>query len=655
MADTDDEFRVRLGRIGNRRGRKTVAYVKRVRTVAKKVGAGRPQKASAFTGSRTGRGYAQGTVFASRRPVGQRRVVIKARIVRLKAGDTSAVRAHLRYVQRDGVTREGAPGELYDKGYDRAGAEAFAERGEGDRHQFRFIVAPEDSGEIADLKPFVRDLMRQMETDLGTKLDWVAADHFNTGHPHSHIVVRGKDERGRDLVIARDYIAYGMRTRASELITRELGPESELDQLRKLEQEVSAERFTRLDRSILRDARDGILSLSTKPERDPRQHTLRMGRLRALERLGLAQEAASGMWRIAPDFEPTLRRMGERGDIIKTMHHELKAAGLDRAAGEHTIFDPQAGSGIVGRLVAEGFSDELRERRYVIVDGVDGRTHYAELGLRHLDDEPLVRNTIVELRAARDIVPRAIDRTIAEIASRHQGLYSADLHRDADPRASDEFIQTHVRRLEAMRRQGLAERLPDGGWPVGSDHLDRAVRFEEVNRSQRPARMTVLSWQKLDELPRVVGATWLDRQLVGKEPEALAPMGLGSEVSTALRVRRQWLLEQELAREQNGRIIYARNLLQTLERRELAAVGARIAGETGLRFAEIKPGDRLTGIYRRTLTLNSGRFALIERAHEFSLVPWRPVLERAKGQTVTGAVGGEGISWSVGIKRGLGR
>ncbi|MBV9562501.1 MAG: hypothetical protein JOY90_18975 [Bradyrhizobium sp.] len=39
------------------------------------------------------------------------------------------------------------------------------------------------------MKPFLRDLMRQMEEDLGTKLDWVAADHFNTGHPHSHIVV----------------------------------------------------------------------------------------------------------------------------------------------------------------------------------------------------------------------------------------------------------------------------------------------------------------------------------------------------------------------------------------------------------------------------------------------------------------------------------
>ena len=98
-----------------------------------------------------------------------------------------------------------------------------------------------------------------------------------------------------------------------------------------------------------------------------------------------------------------------------------------------------------------------------------------------------------------------------------------------------------------------------------------------------------------------------------------------------------------------------RNLLQTLKRRELAEVAARIAGETSLGYAEIKQGDRLTGTYRRMLTLNSGRFALIERAHEFSLVPWRPVLERAKGQSVSGVVGGEGISWSIGIKRGLGR
>src|SRR5260370_13549405 len=182
--------------------------------------------------------------------------------------------------------------------------------------------------------------MRQMEADLGTKLDWVAADHFNTGHPHSHVVMRGKDDGGKDLVIARDYISYGMRARAGELLTRERGPESELDQLRKLEQEVSAERFTRLDRGILRDAGDGVLAFAAKPERDPRRQALRMGRLRALERMCLAEETAPGSSRIAPDLEPTLRRRGGRGDIIKTMHRELKAADLERAAHEPVIFDP---------------------------------------------------------------------------------------------------------------------------------------------------------------------------------------------------------------------------------------------------------------------------------------------------------------------------
>jgi uncharacterized protein DUF3363 len=283
------------------------------------------------------------------------------------------------------------------------------------------------------------------------------------------------------------------------------------------------------------------------------------------------------------------------------MHRELKVAGIERVAGDHAIFDPASDGRVVGRLVADGFSDELRDSRYAIVDRVDGRTHYVELGLWGAGDEPLVRNMIVELRA-REIAPRPVDRTIAESASRNHGLYSIVLHGAADPAASAEFIQTHVRRPEAMRRQGLAERLADGGWRVGTDHLDRAARFEEANRLQRPVRMTVLSWQNLEALPGAVGATWLDRQLVANAPETIAPTGMGSEIGAALRARRQWLLDQGLARERNGLIAYARNLLQTLERRELAEVATRIASETGLGYAEIKRGDRLNGTYRRMLT-----------------------------------------------------
>ncbi|MBP1093725.1 relaxase/mobilization nuclease RlxS [Bradyrhizobium diazoefficiens] len=655
MREIDDEFDVKLGRIGNRRPARATGYLRRVRQEAAKAGAS-ARAGSSFTGGRIGRGRAQGAVLAGRgRSQGQRRVVIKARIVRIKSGDTGAVRAHLRYVQRDGVTREGEPGELYDASNDRADGRTFAERSTGDRHQFRFIVAPEDSAELADLKPFVRDLMRQMEQDLGTRLDWVAADHFNTGHPHTHIVVRGKDGDGNDLVIARDYIAHGFRSRAAELITRELGPETEIEVARKLQQEITAERLTRLDRSILRDAPGGALELGALSGREPVWQTARIGRLRSLERMGFAEETEPGRWRIDAELEPKLRRMGERGDIIKTMHRETAAVGVTRAPSDYAIFDPQGSAHrLVGRVVGEGFADELTERRYVVIDGVDGRTHYAEIGALGANEETPVRNTILELRS-RVAEPRAIDRTIAEIAGRHGGIYSDRAHLEFDPQVSGEFVGSHVRRLEAMRREGMVSRLADGTWDVGKDYLDRALRYEKLQQRRNPVRTEVLSWQRLEDLPQALGATWLDRKLVGKEPDELASAGFGAEVETALRTRRQWLIEQGLAREQDGQVRYARDLLRTLEGRELSQTAAEIAARTGLDRVDVKAGDSLTGVYRRMLTLNSGRYALIERSHDFALVPWRPVLERAREQLVTGSVGSEGISWSIGIKRGIGR
>ncbi|MCA6121233.1 relaxase/mobilization nuclease and DUF3363 domain-containing protein [Bradyrhizobium sp. WSM 1704] len=655
MRENDDEFDVKLGRIGNRKAGRAASYLRRVRQEASKAGAS-ARAGSSFTGGRIGRGQAQGAVLAGRgRSKGQRRVVIKARIVRIKSGDLGAVRAHLRYVQRDGVTREGEPGELYDASSDRADGKSFTERSAGDRHQFRFIVAPEDSAELADLKPFVRDLMGQMEQDLGTRLDWVAADHFNTGHPHTHIVLRGNDGNGHDLVIARDYIAHGFRARAAELITRELGPETEIEVARKLQQEITAERFTRLDRSILRDAPNGVLELGALSGREPAWQTARIGRLRTLERTGLAEESEPGRWRIDAELEAKLRRMGERGDIIKTMHRELAAAGVARASGNYAIFDSeQTENRIVGRVIGEGFSDELSERRYVVIDGIDGRSHYAEIGILAVNEEPPMRNSIVELRS-RPAEPRDVDRTIAGIAAGQQGVYSDHLHHRFDPQASVEYVASHARRLEALRGERLVDRLPDGTWKVGEDYLDKVLRYETLNRSRNPVRVSVLSWQRLDDLPQALGATWLDRQLLARTPETLGPVGMGAEVETALRTRRQWLLEQGLARDEDGQVRYARDLVRTLERRELAKVALDISARTGLERAEVKSGDSISGVYRRMLTLNSGRFALIERSHDFALVPWRPVLERARGQLVTGSVGGEGISWSIGIKRGLGR
>ena len=81
--------------------------------------------------------------------------------------------------------------------------------------------------ELSDPRETTRDLMKQMEADLGTKLDWIAVDHHNTGHPHTHIIVRGVTDDGKTLNIAGDYIAHGIRERASEIVTLELGRQTE--------------------------------------------------------------------------------------------------------------------------------------------------------------------------------------------------------------------------------------------------------------------------------------------------------------------------------------------------------------------------------------------------------------------------------------------
>jgi hypothetical protein len=103
-----------------------------------------------------------------------RRVVVKARVVKLKGVESKAIAAHLRYLQREGVTTDGQHGQAYSGEDDRADTRAFIERGLEDRHQFRFIVAAEDGVALGELKAFTRQLMRQMGQDLDTALDWLA-------------------------------------------------------------------------------------------------------------------------------------------------------------------------------------------------------------------------------------------------------------------------------------------------------------------------------------------------------------------------------------------------------------------------------------------------------------------------------------------------
>jgi type IV secretory pathway VirD2 relaxase len=650
----DHEFEPRLGRIGNR-GVRSASLRDVAQAVARAGGRKHAQSRRAGQLGWIGRGAGVGRVLGARDRYAafrRRRVIVKTRLIKLAGRSTNAARAHLRYLQRDGITREGLPGDLYDATHDRADGGAFLGRCEGDRHHFRFIVAAEDAIAYADLKDFTRRLMQQMEEDLGTRLDWVAVDHYNTGHPHTHIVLRGKDDRGRDLVIAREYLSHGMRERAAEIISLDLGPRSDREIEARLRAEVEQERFTSLDRGLLREADEQGIVRSGTTVGDAFRQTLRAGRLQKLRHLGLAHEVGPGRWKLASDLEPALRRLGERGDIIKTLHHELARQRLARSAVDYVIYEPAEGNSerLVGRVVARGLSDELNDRRYLIVDGVDGRTHYVDIGQAG-EAEPMPIGSIVAIESKRT-EPRAVDRTVADIAAAHGGRYRVDLHLHHDPTARLAFAETHVRRLEAMRRAGLGvTREKDGTWIIAPDHLERATAFERTQAQQAPIIIEALSTVPLERQGAAEGATWLDRELLADASTITRDAGFGREVREALARRRQWLIEQALARAEQDWVVYRANLLGLLRRRELARVSAQLSNELGLPYAEAQPGERVEGIYRRRLDLVSSRFALIDKGREFTLVPWRPVLERHVGKHVSGVLHDESISWTIGRQR----
>ncbi|HEY5236958.1 MAG TPA: relaxase/mobilization nuclease RlxS [Rhizomicrobium sp.] len=650
----DDDFKPKLGRSRAGKGARERSYLHRVLQGIARAGGVRKARSRPFYGSVVGRGSGVARVLRSRDQFAafrSRRVIAQARIVKLAGRGFRGARRHLRYIQRDGVTREGHAGTLYDKEHDKADGHAFLERAEDDRHQFRFIVSPEDGAEYEDLKSVTRRLMDRMEEDLRTKLEWVAADHYNTGHPHSHVIVRGKDDTGHDLIIAREYIAYGMRERAAEIVSLDLGPRSDFEVQGSLRNEMEQERFTSLDRDLLRgvDA-DGVVVATGS---DAFRQSLRAGRLKKLERLGLAHEIEPGRWQLAATLRPTLQQMGERGDIVKTMHRELTRGNVERAAADYAIYDPtdRNTNRLLGRVMAQDLSDELHERRYLIVDGMDGRAHYVDVGLIDPVEIPPDGGIVAIMPARVSVKPS--DRVITEIAAAHGGQYSAAIHVQHDPAASPEFVQSHIRRLEVLRRAGAGvKRQADGTWSIAPNHLDRVERYERAQSRVRPVHIEMLSPLPIEQQIAAMGATWLDRELTSTSPADLRDAGFGHEAREALDRRRQWLIAEGFARDDGGRTIYPTGMVSELQRRELVSVSAQLSSELGSPYTEAAKGGHVAGIYRHKIDLASGRFAVIENSREFTLVPWRPVLDQSIGKKVSGVVRGDMISWTFGRQRG---
>ena len=653
----DDDFRVRPSAPKNR----GQGFVSKVLKQAGKASGGkssvrRPGTAGGTgrgtgqrPGSRLGRGHTAARFAGAKLTPLSRRVTIKTLLVNQRQASPQSLAKHLRYIERDGVGRDGEPGQAYGPQTDAADLDAFKERCADDRHHFRFILSPEDGAELEDLRTYTRHLMGRMEADLGTGLDWVAVNHWNTDNSHTHIVVRGRDDTCKDLIIAGDYIADGFRHRAAELATEWLGPRTELEIQQSLQREVEQERWTSLDRTLQREAgEDGRVHVERLNEPPlQRRRLLLIGRLQRLQRLSLADEMQPGTWAVHADAEKTLRALGERGDIIRTMQRAMSGEPRELA-----VFEPgDDRRTVIGRVAAKGLADELRDRAYLIIDGTDGKAHYVALNAR---DEPANYPTgaVVEVRGSADV--RVADRNIAALTN--GGLYRTDHHlaiaqgQAQAGRDPQEVVAAHVRRLEALRRAGIVERVAEGLWKVPDDLPERGRQYD----AQRLGGVAVelKSHLSIERQARVIGATWLDQQLIGGG-RGLGDLGFGSEVKDALQQRADFLAKQGLAEKRGQRVILARNLLGTLRNRELAHAAQDIAAETGLEHRSVAEGQRVAGIYRRSVMLASGRYAMLDDGKAFSLVPWKPVIERQLGKQIAATVRGGGVSWEVGRRPGL--
>lgn len=637
-----ERFRVRPAAPKSRAGPRPERFVSRVLKEVSKAGVEASGQRAGRPASTFGRGRVAAGMAGARLSSHARRVVIKARFVVLRKVGANSVSTHLRYIERDGVTRDGQRGQTYGPETDTADLKAFEERGRDDRHQFRFIVSAEDAVVLQDLSGFTRQLMQRMAVDLETPLDWVAVDHWDTDNPHTHVVLNGRTAGKEDLVIAPGYIAQGMRMRASEIATEWLGPRTEIEIRQSLQREVEQQRLTGLDRALMRQAVAETVDLTGRPEDRQRQNVLR-ARLQRLEAMALAERVDANQWRLAPDMARTLIAMGEREEALDTMRRAL------RSQQRECVLDGASATPVMGRIAGKGLADELHDRGYLVVDGIDGRAHYLKLPAG-ADLSALPVGGIVEAKPpGRE---RAVDRSIAAIAQ--DGIYKTADHltrleqaADRDPQAT---VDVHVRRLEALRCAGIVVRVADGVWRVPPD----LVRKAQQHDAQRGTGLTIelCSHLPIDQQVRAMGATWLDRQLI-VEGSGVAVQGFGAQVREAMRGRADFLIEQGLAERPSVHVVLARNLLSTLRDRELTAVGKSLQDQTGKTYLPMQDGGRASGVYHRSVQLASGRFAILDDGMGFSLVPWRPVIEQRLGQQMAAIVRGGSVTWQLGRQQGV--
>ena len=453
--------------------------------------------------------------------------MIKSSYATIGKQGLAGMRRHLAYLERDGVERDGSPGRLYgaDESFDR---DAYRVPLAGEQRQFRFIVSPEDGDEL-DLKEFARRLMNQVENDLGRRLIWAAVNHHNTDNPHVHIDVRGVDVDGDDVRIDSAYIKHQMRWRAQEIVTRELGPRTDLEYSRAREAEIGAERVTMVDRFLSEHVQpDGTVTLKKLLARPGPEGRNCVARLQALKNLELAVEERPGIWRVADGWKESLVRLGQQNDRIERLYPIV-----GEQAADYRFVDPKLPlSTFEAVVIGKGLHDELSGQMFVAAQGADNRGYY--IPLRPEVAENLHRGERIRVGFKTEKWLKPADEIIARVARENGGVYDPRQHQrdlerlpgrrpeEAAPSPAD-LVTGNVRRLERLAAYGLASPLPDGRWRVPSDLVRQLESRERTHPRSLLKIEKALPPQREPAAPAIVD---LERERVAFGQVAAQRLGL---------------------------------------------------------------------------------------------------------------------------------
>ncbi len=576
------------------------------------------------------------------------RVVVKARYVKHKAGSMSAgggaasLRDHLKYVSRNEAGKDGEKAVLFNEHLEGVDRKDFLELCQNDRHHWRFIISPENGHQIEDFQGYVRGVMKLVEKDLDTSLEWTSAVHYDTDDVHAHVIVRGVNDRGEDLVIGQDYVKEGFRRRAQEVATELLGERSREEIQKSQEKEVAALRVTSLDRFMERQAgEDKILDVRAQTNfgKSVFYEGLLKGRLRFLATAGLATENPPGVYQLQENYQDELRKIAQKNEAVKRLYGKVQDQSRLDGLSVYSLKDGE-GPAVTGRIIDKGVMDELYDRKFVVVEDMEAKLHFVPVGEPRSYDKA-EKGSLVTIKAGSNSTGKA-DVNIAMIAEQNNGVYDRVAHRKhIDKEQSyipeedrEQYVEYHLKRLETLEKNEIVKVLDGGGFQVPTDVVaqggELTKRINEREKKRFYPHLNVLSAEPIERLVHAEKKTWLDKELF-KQSKKGPSIPYDNGVHQALSERKDWLVKNDLGFIQsNGEFALHDKALPKLDQMEVYAAGRKLAEKFGLEFSDKKVKSEQNVQYGGFVTLETGTWAVVSQGKELqlALVNSEPKLER---------------------------